>query len=128
MPRFYETPEFLALNEEWSKLLADSGFEDIEPIENGLLSGGNGTPRGFRARHEGLSPETRLARDLALSRIEHPRFRRRFAARDRQIIRLRIGPRDGEPHTTREVAALLHVSRKKITRLMKELKSWNPNV
>lgn len=127
MPRFWNTPAFAALNEEWTKRLAADGFVDHEPVEGGLLRGGNGTPRGMRARHEGMCPATCLAREIALWRIDHPDFRSRFKARDRHIIELRVGPREGEPKTTREVAELLKVSRKKITRLMKELKAWNPS-
>ena len=33
-PKFYETPEFMKLNEQWSKKLEKSGFEDAEEFNS----------------------------------------------------------------------------------------------
>jgi len=42
-PKFYDSPEFKALDAEWKKKLADSGFEDLEDAQENLTAPNNRT-------------------------------------------------------------------------------------
>jgi hypothetical protein len=144
-PQQFNTPEFKALQAEWAERLRASGFDDIEqppPVRPG------GDPARHRAYHRDFIRSDNLdarnlplgdllaaedaetppllkrdTTDLWVSRFDvfaealhHYKFRDRT---DRAVAR-----RLFKGETWEHIAARLHISRRRISRVQREIREW----
>jgi hypothetical protein len=111
--------ELAALRSEWYDRLAATGFVDLEPRDNP-----DGPLPGFAGSGAICLDGREEYYRMAWQAVHEPEFRRRFTARQRRIIRLHLGTRDGRPLGIREIRRRTHRWNNAVVRDIAAFKDW----
>ena len=118
LPSEEELAERLKITPERVREVKELAFTSVTSLETPVGEGEEETLGDFISDELAPSPAAEAAQDLLNDELE--RFLKDLPERERRILELRYGLRDGKPRTLKEIGELLGISRERVRQIAEE--------
>ena len=118
LPSEEELAKRLKITPERVREVKELAFTSVTSLETPVGEGEEETLGDFISDELAPSPAAEAAQDLLNDELEH--FLNGLPERERQILELRYGLRDGKPRTLKEIGETLGISRERVRQIAEE--------
>lgn len=118
LPSEEELAKRLSITPERVREVQELAFTSVTSLETPVGDGGEEMLGDFISDDEAPSPAAEAAQDLLSDELEQ--FLQGLPERERQILELRYGLRDGKPRTLKEIGEMLGISRERVRQIAED--------